>query len=156
MGVTTAKYRFFDMKLICALIYRVQPESPKGLQLPFDGQFTTASFLSSQRLTHPEIPRQNRSTRREMFHNVLSPPQSEFSVTSSHQGLHQSFPNATLSQHLPSVGSYFQSPGKIIQPQWDSSGIRDNGIHEGEHQMNSLLGTKPFQIIGNGSSDTRK
>ena len=112
--------------------------------------------MSSQRLTHPEIPRQTRTTRREIFHGVLPQPQGEFSATSSHQGLHQNFSNVTLPQHLVSVGNYFQSPGKIMHAQWDPSGIRDNGIPESEHQMNALIGSKSFQIMGSASSDTRK
>ena len=91
-----------------------------------------------------------------MFHNVLPPAQNEFSTTSSHQSLHQNFSNVTLPQHLGSVGNFFQSPGKIMHAQWDPSGIRDAGLHGGEHQMNTLMGQKPFQIIGSESSDTRK
>ncbi|XP_065065660.1 uncharacterized protein LOC135691653 isoform X1 [Rhopilema esculentum] len=135
---------------------RMQPESPKGLHLPFDSQQLAAgSFLASQRLTHPDIQRQARVARREAFPNVMD-TQSEFSIASSHSSLHHNFANVSLPQPLPGVGNYFHPPGKVLTPPWDPTNIRDTGMHVSGSQMPGMLVQKSFQIIGNGSSDVRK
>lgn len=139
------------------LFDRFPPDSPKGLQLPFDGQYTASSFLNSPRLTHADIPRHSRAARREAFPDVLE-SQSDFSAAVTHAPLQHSFSNASLPQSMPAPGHYFQSPGKILSQSWDAANLRDPRMHAGENPqtMGALLGSKSFQIIGNSNNDVRK